>query len=297
MLLPRLLQAGLLGRERGGRLRFVVRRAGAVHRRDDYRQTLVALGALVLPPLPDLDHLGRHRLQLPGLLPRAQRPRRARRRDARGRYGGQAPAAYDSGPVMAKMAPAGPPLAPQPVVYQPPSCSSPSRPPWSPAPWSPAPSCRRRSSGPPRRKKSVVALLSNVLCLLALPSYLAAAATASARLRPPRWLRDRTAPRRGGSRPRNLPSRWRSGGRRGIAARRGNWRPGALFDVGILPTRGTQRSVSRAAPRRLLGLELALGLEHPVLGPVEHRVDVVLRLRAQRELPPPRRAGAPLLLS
>ena len=37
-----------------------------------------------------------------------------------GRYGGQAPAAYDSGPVvMAKMAPAGPPLAPQPVVYQP----------------------------------------------------------------------------------------------------------------------------------------------------------------------------------
>ena len=35
------------------------------------------------------------------------------------RYGGQAPAAYDSGPVMAKMAPAGPPLAPQPVVYQP----------------------------------------------------------------------------------------------------------------------------------------------------------------------------------
>ena len=36
-----------------------------------------------------------------------------------GRYGSQAPAAYDSGPVMAKMAPAGPPLAPQPVVYQP----------------------------------------------------------------------------------------------------------------------------------------------------------------------------------
>ena len=35
------------------------------------------------------------------------------------RYGGQAPAAYDGGPVMAKMAPAGPPLAPQPVVYQP----------------------------------------------------------------------------------------------------------------------------------------------------------------------------------
>ena len=51
------------------RLWFVVRRAGAVHRRDDYRQTLVALGALVLPPLPDLDHLVRHRLQLPGLLP------------------------------------------------------------------------------------------------------------------------------------------------------------------------------------------------------------------------------------
>ena len=36
-----------------------------------------------------------------------------------GRYGGQAPAAYDGGPVMAKIAPAGPPLAPQPVVYQP----------------------------------------------------------------------------------------------------------------------------------------------------------------------------------
>ena len=36
-----------------------------------------------------------------------------------GRYGGQPSAAYDSGPVMAKMAPAGPPLAPQPVVYQP----------------------------------------------------------------------------------------------------------------------------------------------------------------------------------
>ena len=36
-----------------------------------------------------------------------------------GRYGGQAPSAYDGGPVMAKMAPAGPPLAPQPVVYQP----------------------------------------------------------------------------------------------------------------------------------------------------------------------------------
>ena len=36
----------------------------------------------------------------------------------RGRYGGQAPSAYD-GAVMAKMAPAGPPLAPQPVVYQP----------------------------------------------------------------------------------------------------------------------------------------------------------------------------------
>ena len=36
----------------------------------------------------------------------------------RGRYGGQAPSAYD-GAVMAKMAPAGPPLAPPPVVYQP----------------------------------------------------------------------------------------------------------------------------------------------------------------------------------
>ena len=36
----------------------------------------------------------------------------------RGRYGGQPSAAYD-GAVMAKMAPAGPPLAPQPVVYQP----------------------------------------------------------------------------------------------------------------------------------------------------------------------------------
>ena len=36
-----------------------------------------------------------------------------------GRYGGQAPSAYDGGPVMAKIAPAGPSLAPQPVVYQP----------------------------------------------------------------------------------------------------------------------------------------------------------------------------------
>ena len=36
-----------------------------------------------------------------------------------GHYGGQAPAAYDGAPVMAKMSPAGPPLAPQPVVYQP----------------------------------------------------------------------------------------------------------------------------------------------------------------------------------
>ena len=35
------------------------------------------------------------------------------------RYGGQAPAAYDGAPVMAKVSPAGPPLAPQPVVYQP----------------------------------------------------------------------------------------------------------------------------------------------------------------------------------
>ena len=39
--------------------------------------------------------------------------------EMRGPYGGQAPAAYDGAPVMAKMAPAGPPLAPQPVVYQP----------------------------------------------------------------------------------------------------------------------------------------------------------------------------------
>ena len=36
-----------------------------------------------------------------------------------GHYGGQAPVAYDGAPVMAKMSPAGPPLAPQPVVYQP----------------------------------------------------------------------------------------------------------------------------------------------------------------------------------
>ena len=35
------------------------------------------------------------------------------------RYGGQAPAAYDGAPVMAKMSPAGPPLAQQPVVYHP----------------------------------------------------------------------------------------------------------------------------------------------------------------------------------
>ena len=39
--------------------------------------------------------------------------------EMRGPYGGQAPAAYDGAPVMAKMSPAGPPLAQQPVVYQP----------------------------------------------------------------------------------------------------------------------------------------------------------------------------------
>ena len=36
-----------------------------------------------------------------------------------GHYGGQAPAAYDGAPVIVKIAPAGPPLAPKPVVYQP----------------------------------------------------------------------------------------------------------------------------------------------------------------------------------
>ena len=85
MLLPRLLQAGVLGQERGGRLRFVVLHVGANHRRDTrefhFTSCLCHPGGVGFLPLPDRDHLGRDRLQLPGLLPRAQRPRRARRRD------------------------------------------------------------------------------------------------------------------------------------------------------------------------------------------------------------------------
>ena len=56
-----------------------------------------------------------------------------------------------------------------------------------------------------------------------------------------------------------------------------------LFDVGILHA-GLKGASVELRRGELLGLELALGLEHLVLGPVEHRVDVVLRLRAQREL-------------
>ena len=56
-----------------------------------------------------------------------------------------------------------------------------------------------------------------------------------------------------------------------------------MFDVGILHA-GLKGASVELRRGELLGLELALGLEHLVLGPVEHRVDVVLRLRAQREL-------------
>ena len=46
------------------------------------------------------------------------------------------------------------------------------------------------------------------------------------------------------------------------------------FDVGILHA-GLKGASVELRRGELLGLELALGLEHLVLGPVEHRVDVV----------------------